>query len=80
MKTAISVPDDVFAAAERFAQSSGRSRSELYSTAVREYVARHAPDQITADLDALIEELGEDARIDPFVQEAGRRVLASTEW
>ncbi len=80
MKTAISIPSDVFEAAERFARSSGRSRSELYSAAVREYVARHAPNQVTASLNAAVADLGPGAEIDPFVQAAARHVLASTEW
>jgi metal-responsive CopG/Arc/MetJ family transcriptional regulator len=36
MKTAISIPDDVFAAAERLARRLKKSRSELYSRALRE--------------------------------------------
>ncbi len=42
MKTAISIPDDVFKVAERLARRTKKSRSQLFSDAVREYVARHA--------------------------------------
>ena len=45
MKVAVSLPNEVFAAAERMIKESGRTRSEVYATAVREYVARHAADQ-----------------------------------
>ena len=45
MKTAISIPDDVFERAERLARHTKKSRSQLFSEAVREYVARHAPDE-----------------------------------
>ncbi|MBX3029448.1 MAG: hypothetical protein KF809_04775 [Chloroflexi bacterium] len=79
MKTAIAVPDEVFWAAERLARSSGRSRSELYSAAVREYIVRNAPDLIAADMDALVTESVR-VRIDPFVNEASRRILEATEW
>ena len=48
MKTAVSVPDDLFAQVDRLARHSRRSRSEVYSAALREYVARHAPDEVTA--------------------------------
>jgi hypothetical protein len=41
MKTAISIPDDVFADAERLARRLKKSRSELYSRAIREYIGEH---------------------------------------
>ena len=41
MKTAISIPDETFEAAETLAGRLGLSRSELYATAVAEYLARH---------------------------------------
>ena len=51
MKTAISIPDDVFEAADRTARSLGVSRSELYSTAVNEYIERHRIEDVTVKLD-----------------------------
>jgi predicted transcriptional regulator len=78
MKIAVSVPDDVFERAERLARRAGRSRSEVYSSALREYVARHAPDEVTETLDAVVADVGETA--DPFVSETGRRQLETTEW
>jgi len=80
MKTAVSVPDELFAKVERLVKRSRRSRSEVYSAALREYVARHAPDDVTANLDRVVEELGEAAYPDAFLNEAGRRILESTEW
>jgi hypothetical protein len=80
MKTAVSVPDDVFHRAERLARRAGRSRSDPYSAALREYVARHYPDLVTESLDRTIEELGDDASLDAFGREASRRTLAATEW
>lgn len=53
MKTAISIPDAVFAAAEQLAQRQGVSRSELYVRAISKYVEEHEAEQITARLDAL---------------------------
>ena len=58
MKTAVSVPHDLFAQVDRLAKRSRRSRSEVYSAALREYVARHAPDEVTSGLDAVIAGLG----------------------
>jgi metal-responsive CopG/Arc/MetJ family transcriptional regulator len=78
MKTAVSVPDDVYERAERLARREKRSRSDVYSTALREYVARHEPDQITEALDRTIVDVGVGS--DTFLAAAGRRVLESTDW
>ena len=78
MKIAVSVPQDVFERAERLARREGRSRSDVYSTAVREYVARHAPDEVVDALDRVVAEVGPEP--DTFVAAASRRALASSEW
>lgn len=77
MKTAISIPDDVFEDAERLARRLGHSRSQLYSRALREFVARHEPELVTAALDAVVASEGTDEVI---VTRAGRRTLLRTEW
>ena len=79
MKTAVSVPDDLFAQVDRLARRSRRSRSEVYSAALREYVARHVPDEVTAGLDAVLADVGEPGA-DPFVASAARRTFGTTEW
>lgn len=78
MKTAVSVSDDVYESAERLARRERRSRSEVYSAALREYVARHSPDEITEALDGVVADVENGA--DPFVDLAARRVLEKTEW
>lgn len=78
MKTAVSIPDDVFERAERLARRAGRSRSEVYSAALREYVARHAPDEVTEAMNRVCDVVG--GQVDEFVRTAGRRVLERTEW
>ena len=78
MKTAISVPTDVFERAERLARRQGRSRSELYATAVREYLARHALDEVTEALDRVVAEVGDESP--DFRRAAARRVAERTEW
>jgi hypothetical protein len=78
MKIAVSVPQDVFDRAERLARREGRSRSDVYSAAVREYVARHAPDEVVDALDRVVAEVG--AEPDAFLAAAARRTLASSEW
>ena len=57
MKTAISIPDDVFEQAERFARHARRSRSQVYSEAIREYVARHSPDAVTEAMNRVCDEI-----------------------
>jgi metal-responsive CopG/Arc/MetJ family transcriptional regulator len=78
MKTAVSIPDDVFERAERLAKRARQSRSEVFSRALREYVARHAPDEVTEAMNRVCAELGEHA--DPFVTTAARRTLERSEW
>ncbi len=53
MKTAISIPDPLFQAAELLAQEQGISRSELYSTAIRDYVAQHKNQKVTEALNVI---------------------------
>ncbi len=78
MKTAVSIPDDVFADAEALARRLKKSRSELYSRALREYVARHADDRVTEALDRVAEATSERDR--SFAIAAGRRRLKRSEW
>ena len=80
MKTAISLPDQLFAEVERLAQRSGRRRSELYATALREYLARHAPDEVTEGMDRAIAQIGESTTEDQFTGMAARRTRETTEW
>ena len=78
MKTAVSIPDDVFEKVERLARREGRSRSEVFSAALAEYVARHAPDEVTDAMNRVCAEVGDPQ--DAFVRAAGRRVLERAEW
>jgi len=78
MKTAVSIPEDVFERAERLARRSKKSRSRLFSDALREYVARHAPDDVTEAMNRVCGEIGPSK--DLFVSAAARRVLERSEW
>jgi len=53
MKTAISIPDSIFQAAEGLAHRLGISRSELYAKAVTEYIEFHKNNNITKKLDEI---------------------------
>lgn len=78
MKTAISLPDDVFAAAERHARRTRKSRSQLYADAVSEYLLRHAPEEVTDAMNQAVAKLGEPT--DEFIATSARRTLERTEW
>lgn len=78
MKTAVSIPDEIFEKAERLAHRACRSRSDVFSAALKEYVARHAPDEVTETMDRVCDRL--DDQKDGFLSAAGRHVLERSEW
>jgi metal-responsive CopG/Arc/MetJ family transcriptional regulator len=78
MKTAVLIPDQVLKEIERLARRMGHSRSEIVSAALSEYVARHAPDEVTDTIDRVIAGVGDSH--DAFSATAARRILAETEW
>ena len=78
MKTAISIPDEIFKKAERLCRRLGISRSQLYSKAVQEYVNRRRPESITEAMNRVVEEVGPSE--DEFVSAVAYRVLERTEW
>jgi metal-responsive CopG/Arc/MetJ family transcriptional regulator len=78
MKTAISLPDEVFEKAEATAKRLKISRSELYVRALQEFLDTHSPDRLTEAWDAVIEELGQpDTSLSAA---AARHVFEKTEW
>jgi metal-responsive CopG/Arc/MetJ family transcriptional regulator len=79
MKTAVSVPDDLFAEAERLARRTRKPRSRIFADALREYLARHTPDEITDLMDQAIMQIGEE-NTDGFISSVALRSLESTQW
>jgi predicted transcriptional regulator len=77
MKTAISIPDDVFEEAERLVDRLQTSRSQLYTRALAEFVARHADDRVEAAMNGVVAEVG--PGVDEFTREAARRTLRRVE-
>ena len=78
MKTAVSIPDEIFEKVERLAERERRSPSEVYSAALGEYVARHAPDEVTDAMNRVCDQVGSEP--DEFLAVATRRVLQRVEW
>jgi predicted transcriptional regulator len=78
MKTAVSIPDDVFADAERLASRLQTSRSQLYARAIAEFVARHDDDRVTALMDQAAREAGSED--DTFHRTAAQQTARRNEW
>jgi len=78
MKTAVSIPNYLFEQVERLPVRQRMSRSAVYATALREYVSRHAPDNVTEAMNRVCDELG--GGRDEFVAAAARQVLERVEW
>ena len=78
MKTAISVPDPVFREAERFARRARKSRSQLYTEAVQEYLERHAPDAVTEAMNRVWDTVGKEETA--FYNAASERLLGKEAW
>lgn len=78
MKTAISVPDEVFEAADRTAKKLGVSRSELYSTAVYEYIERHKIEGVTSRLNNLY--TSQDSKLDGYLGQMQGQSLKKEDW
>lgn len=78
MKTAISVPDPVFEAAEQLARKLRVSRSQLYTTALREFIQSRSDAEITRKLNEVYSQ--EDSALDATIGELQRRSVGGSEW
>lgn len=78
MKTAISLPDRLFAAADALARRFGVTRSRLYATALAEYVAKHQAARVTERLNAVY--AVQPSHLDAPLRRAQQRTLERSEW
>jgi predicted transcriptional regulator len=79
MKTAISIPDPLFAAADQLARRMGLSRSELFQRAVKDFLEVHKEAAVTEALDEVYGE--EDAgRLDAVLEQLEIASLPREEW
>jgi hypothetical protein len=74
VKTAVSIPDDVFAQADELAAQMNVSRSQLYATALRALVAQQ--ELVTRQLNLV----HGDAQPDEAVTAAARRTFSNSSW
>ena len=78
MKTAISVPDDLFREADAYAKRHGASRSKLYSDAVAEYLEKRRREDITAKLNEVLAETRND--LDPVIARMQAASIGPSDW
>ena len=78
MKTAVSIPDPVFTAADKLAAKLRVSRSQLYANALEAYLVRYDGAQLTARLDAVLER--SPSILDPALAQAQSRAVAREKW
>lgn len=78
MKVAVSIPDEVFAEADRAAKRLGIARSELYARALVDYLARSSEEDITAALDAVYG--ARRAQVDPVLGALQLRSVDREDW
>ena len=78
MKTAISLPEGVFKLAERYARQHKKSRSRLYAEAIAEYLARHAPNEITESMNTVADRIGKTT--EQFRTSAARSIIEQEPW
>lgn len=78
MKTAISIPDEVFVSADRLAKRLNMSRSELYTRAIREYLEETRHIGVKEKLDQIY--AVEESSLDPAVLETQATSIPTEEW
>ncbi len=81
MKTAISIDDETFQAGEVLARELQISRSELYVTALRQYIRERNEQALSEAFDRVYGALGgQDPETADSVRKAARRTLERSEW
>jgi predicted transcriptional regulator len=78
MKTAVSLPDDLFRQAEITARRLRISRSELYAKALAEFLKRQRGNEITERLNDLYSR--HPAKLDPGLHRAQLKSLTKDVW
>ena len=77
MKVVVSIPAKVLKSVQTHARRTKRSLSSFFADALKEYLARHAPNEITAAMNKVCSEIGETS--DPFVSAAASITLERSE-
>jgi len=80
MKTAISIPEPLFHAAERLARRLGISRSALFQKAVKEFLGDHEDREVTDALDKVYGSGYAKAKVDRTLERMQTASVAREEW
>jgi predicted transcriptional regulator len=78
MKTAVSLPDEIFRLAEAAAGRLRVSRSQLYATAISEFLERRRTDAVTERLNEVYSR--RPAKVDPALHRAQLKSLDKDSW
>jgi metal-responsive CopG/Arc/MetJ family transcriptional regulator len=78
MKVALSIPDELFDAAEALAKRLEVSRSRLYATALADYVAKHRGRKTTERLNAVYADEAES--VEPRLRRAQSKAIGKERW
>jgi metal-responsive CopG/Arc/MetJ family transcriptional regulator len=78
MKTAVSIPDNVYTSAEILASRLGKSRSQLYAQALSNYLSKHQKEGITTKLNEVY--LNNDSKVDPLLISLQAPSLSREDW
>ena len=78
MKTAISVPEDVFQLSEKLAKKLKISRSAVFAMGVKKLAEEHDDNEIIAQINRVCEKV--DTSLDPAVRQYQNRMLRREKW
>jgi metal-responsive CopG/Arc/MetJ family transcriptional regulator len=80
MKTAISIPDPLFEAAEKLARRLGMSRSQLYSKAIDSFIEKYRYSGVTERLNTVYEASPEAGCLDKDIEKLQSQSLSKDGW
>ncbi len=78
MKTAVSIPDNVYISAEKLARRLSKSRSQLYAQALSNYLSMHQKEGITTKLNEVY--LSNDSKVEPLLISMQAQSLSKEDW
>jgi len=78
LKTAISIPEDIFLQAEDTARVLGLNRSRLYTTAIAEFLEKYRDTNLKAKLDAVYNKAN--SQIDLSIVKAQAASIPREDW
>ncbi|MBM9575532.1 ChpI protein [Leptospira sp. 201903070] len=82
MKTAISIPDELFKTAEKTAKKLGIPRSQLFAKALEEFIQSHSKESVTEKLNQIYNNKSKETKnnITDLSVESLRKSLKNDSW